>query len=45
MLVQEGYNAIGLDSSSAMVEKAKENYPNNEYIQGDIMNSLLFQPQ
>lgn len=45
MLVQEGYNAIGLDSSSAMVEKAKENYPNNEYIQGDIMNSLLFQPE
>jgi len=34
--------AIGLDKSAAMVKKSKENYPNNEYKLGSVLQSNLF---
>jgi len=39
---KSGYNAIGLDNSKAMVKKAKDNYPDNEFIHGDVLNTMLF---
>lgn len=34
--------AIGLDKSDAMVKKAKENYPHNKYIKGNVLQSNIF---
>lgn len=42
--VLNGINAIGLDKSPAMIKKSKELYPNNEYILGDALDTLLFPP-
>jgi SAM-dependent methyltransferase len=41
---QKGIKAVGVDISQAMVKKAKENYPDSEFKQGDVMNTLLFTP-
>jgi len=41
-LASQGYNVIGLDNSSAMVKKAKENFPNYKFLQGDMTNSMQF---
>jgi SAM-dependent methyltransferase len=42
-LGEEGYHAIGLDSSEAMVKKAKELFPSSEFVVGDATGSLDFQ--
>ena len=34
--------AIGVDSSVAMINKAKQNYPALEFKQGDVLNTMLF---
>jgi len=34
--------AIGVDISSSMIEKAKENYPNYNFMQGDVMQAMQF---
>ena len=44
LFIKKGIKSMGLDSSKAMVKKAKENYPNNDYIQGDVLKSILFDP-
>jgi ubiquinone/menaquinone biosynthesis C-methylase UbiE len=37
-----GFNCIGVDKSSAMIELSKKKYPNYHYIQKDINNSSSF---
>ena len=44
LLKQRGSKAIGLDNSKAMIKKAKENYPDNEYVLGNALDTILFQP-
>lgn len=41
-LKERGFNAIGVDKSSDMVDKAKKNYPNCEFKKGDVNNPDLF---
>jgi SAM-dependent methyltransferase len=36
-------NSIGIDKSNAMIKKAKENYPNYNFMRGDVLNALTFQ--
>jgi len=43
-LNHHGYKAVGLDNSDAMIAKARENYPNLEFVKGDAMNGMEFQP-
>jgi len=35
----KGYNIVGVDTSKAMVEKAKEQYPQYNFDVGDVLNS------
>ena len=42
-LGEQGFHAIGLDSSESMVKKAKETYPSSEFVIGDAMGALDFQ--
>ena len=44
-LSEMGFNSIGIDKSLAMVKKAKENYPNLDFRQEDVMKSITFQPE
>jgi len=44
LLGDKGYNVTGLDKSKAMVAKAKENYPQYNFVEGDAMNAMTFQP-
>jgi len=37
-------NVMGIDISPSMVAKAKENYPDLDFVQGDILNANQFQP-
>ena len=37
-----GFNAVGVDISPAMVSKAKENYPELEFKQGDVLETMLY---
>jgi SAM-dependent methyltransferase len=39
-----GYDITGVDLSHDMVKKAQENYPNYNFMQGDALQSQLFQP-
>lgn len=41
---ERGYDAMGIDSSQAMVKKAQENFPNAKFQLGSITNSMLFNP-
>lgn len=41
---ENGYKAIGIDISNAMIEQSKKNYPDMNYLQGDCLTSILFQP-
>jgi SAM-dependent methyltransferase len=41
---KKGIKASGVDISQSMVNKAKENYPDDEFIQGDVMDTMLFSP-
>ena len=44
LLSERGYNVVGLDNSDEMIAKAKENYPQYDFVKGDIMNANQFQP-
>lgn len=44
LLTQKGYDCQGIDVSSAMVAKAKRNYPSSKFIHGDVLKSIHFQP-
>lgn len=35
-------HATGLDNSAAMIKKAKENYPNLDFMEGDALNASVF---
>lgn len=37
-----GFAAVGVDISSAMVNKAKENYPDSEFKLGDVLETMLY---
>ena len=37
-----GLQAVGVDISPAMVNKAKENYPALEFKQGDVLDTMIF---
>ena len=41
-LSEKGFRATGVDISSAMVKKAKENYPNLDFLRGDVQNAVQF---
>lgn len=41
-LGKQGYDATGIDLSFDMVQKAKENYPTANFVQGNAMNRDLF---
>ena len=43
-LNQLKYKAVGMDLSKAMVNKAKQNYPDSTYIQGDALKGVTFYP-
>ena len=45
LLNKKGFKAIGLDNSHSMIEKAKENYPTYDFVEGDVLNAVQFQPQ
>ena len=42
LLEAQGIKATGVDSSTAMVKKAKENYPQFNFVEGNVMDSSLF---
>ena len=42
LLKKNGYNAEGVDKSSAMVKHAKEKYPKCSFKQGDVLESMLY---
>jgi SAM-dependent methyltransferase len=44
LLEAQGINATGVDSSAAMVKKASENYPQFNFVEGNVMDSSLFMP-
>ena len=44
-LSKKGFKVTGLDNSSAMIKKAKEYYPEYDFVEGDVQNAMQFQPQ
>jgi SAM-dependent methyltransferase len=44
-LADKNFKVIGVDRSQDMVNKAKEMYPNLDFMQGDVNNAMTFQPQ
>jgi SAM-dependent methyltransferase len=46
MLKGKGFkNVKGIDNSQAMITKAKETYPEYDFVQGDVLNAMEFLPQ
>ena len=43
-LLKKNINCIGVDNSYFMVKRAKYNYPENVYIQQNILDSMMFIP-
>jgi len=43
-LNHKGFKTVGMDNSAAMIEKAHKNYPDYDFVQGDAMNAMEFQP-
>jgi SAM-dependent methyltransferase len=44
LLEAQGVKTTGVDSSAAMVKKAEENYPQFDFVEGNVMDSSLFMP-
>jgi SAM-dependent methyltransferase len=44
-LASQNFKVVGVDQSKQMVDKAKEMYPKLDFMQGDVMNAMTFQPQ
>jgi ubiquinone/menaquinone biosynthesis C-methylase UbiE len=42
-LAQAGYDVYGVDKSKEMLTYAQTNYPDAEYVYGDVMNSMQFE--
>ena len=45
LLENKGYNAIGIDESSSMISKAKQNYPDSDFRVANVLNSNIFNYQ
>ena len=45
LLENKGYNAIGIDESSSMISKAKNNYPESDFRVANVLNSNIFNYQ
>uniref|UniRef100_A0A6C0BRM9 Methyltransferase type 11 domain-containing protein n=1 Tax=viral metagenome TaxID=1070528 RepID=A0A6C0BRM9_9ZZZZ len=43
--VNIGINAIGIDKSKAMVNYSNKKFPNHDFKTGDILNSMIFDPE
>jgi SAM-dependent methyltransferase len=43
-LNHRGFKTVGIDNSEAMVQKSKENYPEFDFMKGDALNAMEFQP-
>jgi SAM-dependent methyltransferase len=43
-LASKNYNVVGMDSSPDMIKKAKEVYPDYNFMQGDVLKSENFYP-
>lgn len=41
---RQQFKCIGLDTSQAMIQKAKENYPTLNFMLGDVNQSILYNP-
>jgi len=41
-LAENGLNVLGIDTSPSMIKKAKENYPQYNFLLGDVMNENEF---
>ena len=39
---KNGYNIIGIDTSSAMIEKSKEKFPEADFRKANVLKQLLF---
>jgi SAM-dependent methyltransferase len=44
-LASQNFKVTGVDKSQDMVNKAKEMYPELDFMQGDVNNAMTFQPQ
>ena len=44
LFADQGYDAIGIDLSPAMIQKANDNYSSLKFIQDDALNSMIFPP-
>ena len=44
LLEAQGINTTGVDISDAMVKKAQENYPQYDFVKGDVNYNSLFMP-
>jgi SAM-dependent methyltransferase len=44
LLESQGIETTGVDSSDAMVKKARENYPDYKFVKGSVMDPSLFMP-
>jgi len=42
LLKSKGFDIIGIDKSSAMIQAAKEKYPDGNFVVGDALNNGLF---
>jgi SAM-dependent methyltransferase len=45
LLEDRGYNTIGIDESSAMISKAKNNYPESDFRIANVLNTNIFNYQ
>ena len=45
ILNQKGYKTIGMDLSKSMINEAKSNYPDYQFIHGNAMSATQFQPE
>ena len=43
-LASKNYNVTGIDASESMIKRAKENYPEYDFMVGDALNSNNFNP-
>ena len=43
-LLKNHYNCVGIDTSIDMIKRANYNYPDNNYIRENVLESMLFNP-
>jgi ubiquinone/menaquinone biosynthesis C-methylase UbiE len=45
ILSKKGFKTVGLDNSESMITKAKKNYPDLDFVQGDVTNASEFRSE